>query len=763
MNTWNLNGTWRLKYRKPGDEWSEIPAEVPGNVELDLMRAGVLPDLTRGNNVYRALEFEECEWLYETVFRLDALPAERLRLVFDGIDCFATVRLNGAEAGRTANMLIAHAFDVTGLAVAGENRLEVAIAPAVAEGRRIPPSPSENAFPGNWESLRVRKAPHMYGWDIAPRLVSAGIWRGVRLETVPATAFRDIYWTTLEADPDSSRAKMLLAWDLIPGCAEWRKFRLSIRLSHDGETAFESVRPLFSTHGKQVIELTDARFWWPRGSGRPDRYEAELRLFDESGRMLAEDRQRIGIRTVRLSRTAVTGGPGKGDFSFYVNDRRIYIKGSNWVPLDALHSRDAARLEETFAMALDLNCNMLRCWGGNVYEDHAFFELCDANGVLVWQDFSLACFLYPQDREFCDAIRVEAEFIIRKLRNHPSLALWAGNNEIDSAGFDWGPLKSDPNRWDKLSREVLAQAVQTFDPVRDYLPSSPYYAPELIAEGAPHGRKPEDHLWGPRNDFKGDFYMKSNAHFVSEIGYHGCPSPASMRDMLDPEAVWPWRENDQWLTRAVRPMPGEDGYNYRIPLMARQIAVLFDSEPQTLEEFCLASQISQAEADKFFIEKWRSEKEWRGGLLWWNVRDCWPILSDAVVDWYGRRKLAYAYIKASQRDVCTIVTEAAQGVHRPVVVNDTSRPVSGVVTIRDGESGEVLLHADFCCAAGEPARLPGIPAPAAPALWISETRLSGDAEVGRNHYIAGPRPFELPRFRRWLKLLGYAADGFERE
>ena len=372
------------------------------------------------------------------------------------------------------------------------------------------------------------------------------------------------------------------------------------------------------------------------------------------------------------------------------------------MPLDALHSRDAARLEETFAMALDLNCNMLRCWGGNVYEDHAFFELCDANGVLVWQDFSLACFLYPQDREFCDAIRAEAEFIIRKLRNHPSLALWAGNNEIDSVGFDWWPLKSDPNRWDKLSREVLAQAVQTFDPVRDYLPSSPYYAPELIAEGAPHGRKPEDHLWGPRNDFKGDFYMKSNAHFVSEIGYHGCPSPASMRDMLDPEAVWPWRENDQWLTRAVRPMPGEDGYNYRIPLMARQIAVLFDSEPQTLEEFCLASQISQAEADKFFIEKWRSEKEWRGGLLWWNVRDCWPILSDAVVDWYGRRKLAYAYIKASQRDVCTIVTEAAQGVHRPVVVNDTSRPVSGVVTIRDGESGEVLLHADFCCAAGFP-------------------------------------------------------------
>ena len=163
MNTWNLNGTWRLKYRKPGDEWSEIPAEVPGNVELDLMRAGVLPDLTHGNNVYRALEFEECEWLYETVFRLDALPAERLRLVFDGIDCFATVRLNGVEAGRAANMLIAHAFDVTGLAVAGENRLEVVIAPAVAEGRRIPPSPSENAFPGNWESLRVRKAPHMYG------------------------------------------------------------------------------------------------------------------------------------------------------------------------------------------------------------------------------------------------------------------------------------------------------------------------------------------------------------------------------------------------------------------------------------------------------------------------------------------------------------------------------------------------------------------------------------------------------------------------
>ncbi len=763
MNSWNLNGTWLLKYRKPGDEWREVSAEVPGNVELDLMRAGVLPDLACGSNIYRALELEEYEWQYETVFRLEAVPTERLQLVFEGIDCFAVVRLNGREAGRAANMLIAHTFDVTGLAVAGENRLEVAIAPAVAEGRRIPPSPQENAFPVNWESLRVRKPPHMYGWDIAPRLVSAGLWRGVRLETVPAAAFRDVYWATLEADPASARARLLLAWDLVPGRREWRGLRLRIRLSRDGETAFENVRPLFSTHGKQQIELEKVRLWWPRGAGRPDRYEAELQLLDESGKVLAENRQRIGVRTIRLSRTDVTGGPGKGDFSFYVNGRRIYIKGTNWVPLDALHSRDAARLSETFAMVLDLNCNMLRCWGGNVYEDHAFFELCDANGVLVWQDFALACFLYPQDREFCDVIRTEAEFIIRKLRNHPSLALWAGNNEIDSACFDWGPLKFDPNRWDKLSREVLAQAVRYLDPARDYLPSSPYYAPALVAEGAPHNRKPEDHLWGPRDDFKGSFYMSSNAHFVSEIGYHGCPSPASMHDMFGSEAVWPWQGNDQWLTRAVRPMPGEESYNYRIPLMASQIAVLFDSEPQTLEDFSLASQISQAEALKFFIEKWRSEKEWRSGMLWWNVRDCWPIISDAIVDWYGRRKLAYDYIRASQRDVCAIVTDAVAGIHRPVVVNDTPEAVSGKVTIRDGETGRILLAAEFHCGADGLARLPGIPASAVPTLWLIETECSGKTETARNHYVAGPRPFRLPQFRRWLKLLGYAADGFGEE
>ena len=261
--------------------------------------------------------------------------------------------------------------------------------------------------------------------------------------------------------------------------------------------------------------------------------------------------------------TEILSKEGDGEFAFVVNGKRIFVKGSNWVPLDAFHSRDHQHLQKTMDMVADLNCNMIRCWGGNVYESNRFFERCDREGVMIWQDFSFACALYPQTPEFHNKVRREAEAIIPLLRNHPSLVLWAGNNEID-AFYTFAKPGCDPNVDDVISREVLASACRRLDPWRDYLPSSPYFGPELWKIGAPHDQRPEDHLWGPRDDFKGPFYTSSNAHFVSEIGYHGCPSRTSLEKMMTPENLWPWQENEEWLTHAVRPQPHGTAYNYRI-------------------------------------------------------------------------------------------------------------------------------------------------------------------------------------------------------
>ena len=611
-----LDGIWKLSYGQQTQDapatpqelaasyWPTIEAQVPGNVELDLINAQILPgDIERGDRIYALREFETCRWWYQTNFQTPTLEAgQRLELVLDGLDCMGSIWLNGHEVGQTDNMLIPHRFDVTDFLNKDKNELAVRIDSAVLEGRRHECQPLEFAFQTNWEALNVRKAPHMYGWDIMPRLVSAGLWRSVRLETVEPTRWRSVYWTTIRAEPESGKATLCVDWDFVTDRLDIDDLLVRIRLTRNGRDVHSSEHPVMSVHGRTMLELDNVEFWWPRGSGDQPLYDVTVELLDQN--VIDTYRGAIGIRTINLMRTPITTAESPGEFVFVVNGEKIFVKGTNWVPLDALHSRDSQHMKATCEMMADLNCNMVRCWGGNVYEDHEFFDFCDRNGVMVWQDFALSCAIYPQDDDFARRIRYEAAVIVKKLRNHASLALWAGNNEIDEI-YSWGGFKLDPNT-DHISRKVLAEVVRQLDPMRDYLPSSPYRSPEIMQhEADPYYLKPEDHLWGPRDNFKGPFYTGSPANFVSEIGYHGCPDPASLAEMMDPDYLWPWQDNEQWLTKAVRPHPDETAYNYRIQLMSSQIEVVFDALPDNLNDYALASQISQAEAKKFFIERWR--------------------------------------------------------------------------------------------------------------------------------------------------------------
>jgi beta-mannosidase len=591
----------------------------------------------------------------------------------------------------------------------------------------------------------------MYGWDIMPRIVSAGLWRRVRLEFTPATRWTEVYFATLRADAAKREARVMLDWQFATDQFDIDRWQVRVSLGRAGRILHQSTHAVVNPHDRLMLDLGAAELWWPRGYGGQPLYDLALELLDGQGRLLDAWRQHVGIRTVKLVRTDVTTPETPGEFAFVVNGEKIFAKGTNWVPLDALHSRDKQHLPATFAMIVDLNCNMIRCWGGNVYEDHDFFELCDRHGVLVWQDFALACAIYPQSDAFAAEIRREAEAVVRKLRNHASLALWAGNNEIDDAYGGWFGVHLDPNG-DRLSRRVLPEVVRQFDPLRDYLPSSPYHSPAIVAAGNRDRLKPEDHLWGPRDDFKSRFYTSSPAHFVSETGYHGCPDRRSLEQMMEPGFLWPWQENEQWLTHAVRPHVNMTNYNYRIPLMAKQTAVLFGGVPENLDDFILASQISQAEADKFFIEFSRAAKWRRSGILWWNVRDGWPIISDAVVDYYNRPKLAYHYIKRVQADVCAICREPEVGRHRLIIVNDTLAQAAGHVVVRSADDSQVLFEADYRAARNGSQVVGSIAQSNRPALWLIDWTVAG--QRFRNHYLAGPRPFKLDDYKGWLGALG---------
>ncbi len=742
----------------------DIPAFVPGNVEIDLQEAGVIEDPMIGDNVYDLRQYETYQWWYNRTFSKPEKPeGHRIELCLEGIDCIADVWLNDEKIARVENMFVEHHYDITDL-VREKNQLYICIHSTVLEARKYIRNNFGVRYDALAENVNIRKAPHMFGWDIMPRLVSAGIWRDVNLEIIPPTHWESVYWVTKNVDVENRSASMYVDWEFATERLDIDDLRLEISLERQGKVAFEKTIKVYTTISRERIEgLQEIDFWWPRGFGGAALYDASVKLLDSNGMVLCENLQQIGIRTVELDRTEVNTPENPGEFVFVVNGEKVFVKGTNWVPLDALHSRDLQHVEQAVGMLADLNCNMIRLWGGNVYESETFYELCDSNGIMVWQDFTMGCTTYPQSREFAEKIRVEAEKAIRRLRQHPSLVLWAGNNEND-VSLDWSGDQShiDPNT-DIISRQVLPLAVREYDPKTPYLPSSPFISSEVfqLNNRINPEASPEMHLWGPRGYYKAPFYTANRAKFVSEIGYHGCPSRESLEKMMEPGFVYPWTDgfqwNKQWQAKATMSHPNAETSRERNNLMINQVDILFGEVPTDLDTFIAASQVVQAEAMKYFVEFWRMNKFDRNGILWWNLRDGWPVVSDAIVDYYVNKKLAYHYIKKVQKDVCVMIgdeglVEDARGAGHPiVVVNDTREPVSGSLSITDAQTGRVVYRGTFQVDKNGKSIKGYLPDPGKTTLWLIEWELDG--EVLTNHYLAFKPPIELGQYLQWKALL----------
>ncbi len=365
---------------------------------------------------------------------------------------------------------------------------------------------------------------------------------------------------------------------------------------------------------------------------------------------------------------------------------------------------------------------------------------------MVWQDFSFACGSYPQDETFLGEVADEASRVIRALRNHPSLLLWAGDNEIDQI-FRHVGYREIHARTNRISREVLPRAVRDHDPFRPYIESSPcipYHMDDDLSV-------PEQHNWGPRDYFKGEFYGRTSAHFISEIGYHGCPVVSSLRNYISKDKLWPM-PNDEWDTHNTEYIVGERREYNRNLLMRNQVQALFGSVPESLEEFALASQISQAEAKKFFIEMVRARKWRRTGVIWWNLLDGWPQISDAVVDYYFTKKIAYHYIKRSQVPVCLIMREPENWRYTCIVDNNTRLDQPVEWRIEDGDTGALQAEGRTVARANENTFVAELPmVPGTQELFIMRWTLGGGQFA--NHYAAGYVPFDLSSYKKRLPII----------
>ncbi len=747
-----------------------VEANVPGNFELDLWHAGRCEDPFFGANVFDTQKYEDVHQYYFRTFTFSG-NKDGMHIDFEGIDTAAEVFLNGKCILVCENMFVSHTVCVEDHLVDGENELVVHIKPAVLFTRQFENDAMLSHQPYNYSSLYLRKAAGTYGWDILPRIVSGGLWRPVSLVRYEEVRIKDVFAHTISTDINSGMAEIKFVVDTDLGTDIAQNYSLEI----DGvcnDSSFHISNRLWHTSADLGTRISDAKFWMPRNYGEPNLYSVRVKLM-RGGDIIDETELRMGIRTVSLDRTSVIEPDGthfgKGEFCFYVNGQPIFAMGTNWVPADAFHSRDRERLNELLPMLNDLGCNMVRCWGGNVYEHEDFYDFCDENGILIWQDFAMACGAYPQDEMFADKLRVEVEQIVRKYRGYASLILWAGDNECDASMARWGgKVKRDPNG-NVLTRKVIPDVLTRLDLTRPYLPSSPYIDAEAYRTELP---TPEEHTWGPRDYFKGNYYRNTICRFASEIGYHGCPEPASLKKFISNDKLWNWREkgkeyaNDEWMAHAASPEHREyAAYAYRIPLMARHINTLFGKEFEDLDRFAAASQISQAEAKKYFIEKFRIERQWRTGILWWNLADAWPQISDAVVDYYGAKKLAYAYIRRSQEPLQLMCDEPSDGKISLCCASDLQKTVKIKWRVTDifDENREVL------CGENEitphtTVTVGNIPyANETPRYYLMTWEYESDGKTvsGKNHFVSFmEKKLDIEQYVEMMHRTGFDKDFF---
>ena len=737
MKTILLNGEWQLsgKPQEGGEGSLSLKAAVPGCVQLDLSSAGYLPeDLYLGENIKETEKFEDWEWRYERVF---TAPAERenVFIVFEGVDCLAEYYINGEKIGMSDNMLISHEFEIGKYLRDGENTVAVNIKSSVIAAHYADfDINSAMSWCSKPIEIALRRAPHSYGWDIMPRAVTAGLWRDVKIEV------RDkIYFSQLFFKPSLSECDAL--YELKCKWSDFKNVEIAFK-GICGESSFECRFPVKEKIGRRKIGINNPKLWWPYGYGEPNVYDITAQIYSD-GELIHEENTHFGLRTVTLEKTETTNGIN-GKFRLLVNGTEIMCKGSNWVPMDAFHSRDKQRYGRALELARDIGCNILRCWGGNVYEDNDFFDFCDRNGIMVWQDFAMACRIYSESDNFKKSLYDEAVNIIRKLRNHPSLVIWSGDNEIDlviSAIYD-------PNE-NTLTREVLPKAVRLNDIERPYIASSPYLSREAYNMHGSGVTYPEAHLWGPRDYFKSDYYKQSKAHFVSETGYFGCPSLTSIKKFITPERVWPYKNNPEWILHSSDQREND----CRVIQMEKQVKQLFGEVPENPEDYITASQISQAEAKKYFIERVRTDRPRKTGIIWWNLIDGWPQMSDAVVDYYYDKKIAYRYIKRSQAPFVIAAGEISSWSLPIYACNDTQEKKCGTYRVKDAETEAILLESKFEIDENTASLISELP------VYYSEHKIliiewETNSGKGFNHYLCGYPPIDFRKYKHLMQKCG---------
>ena len=670
--TMTLSSGWR--FRQAGkDEWH--PATVPGCIHTDLLANKLIEDPFFRDNEKSLQWIGKTDWEYQTTFELtpDILRRQNIELIFAGLDTYADVSLNGTVVLNADNMFRTWRIACKTVLKAGANTLAVRFRSPINEVLPIMtrlnyklPAPNDQ---GEKTSPFTRKAPYQFGWDWGPRFVTSGIWRPVLLEAWNEARISDLRVRTQSLSTESG----LLTADVEVTASTVCPVHVSVEsLAENPADKIRLDRQVQLSPGVNHVSIDftiqHPQLWWPNGLGPHPLYEFRAHILTGAGNS-DQLSVRTGLRTLELNQTADRWGK---TFQFVVNGVPVFAKGANWIPADSFPTRVTKdKYRQLIESARDCGMNMLRVWGGGIYENDDFYNLCDEAGILVWQDFMFACSMYPADQHFLDNVRAEATDNVKRLRDHPCLAIWVGNNEIEAAWMHWGWKESLPaSLWDdykKLFNGVLPEVCAALDPSRLYWPSSP----SANLEADPESQRMGDlHYWEVRHGGKPfSEYEKQFPRFMSEYGFQSMPQIETVESYTVPV--------DRDISSPV--MVSHQRHPRGNQLIAEYMRREYPA-PRDFESFLYVSQILQAEGIKIGAEHLRRIMPRNMGSLYWQLNDCWPGASWSSIDYTGRWKALQYYSRRFYADLL-VSPHIEDGNVSFYIVSDRLEPTSAQLLV----------------------------------------------------------------------------------
>lgn len=664
-----LNGRWQFSEMGIGN-W--LPASVPGTVHTDLFKNGVIEEPFFSDNEKKLQWIEEKNWEYKLIFSIDdaVFKNSNIDLIFEGLDTYAKVYLNDTLIICADNMFKSWQYECKRLLKKENNKLYIQFFSPVNVADSIAGISGVKLPGGN--QVFIRKAPYHFGWDWGPRFATSGIWRPVYIQAWSKVKIEDV--TFQQRKITREEAELYVPYFI--NCGEKDLYTVTIKDISNKITYAEKTDSLFEGYNLDFFNFTlyNPRLWWTRELGTPEIYTFRFEV-KKNNYVVDEKIYNIGIRKIELIREKDSVGES---FYFKLNDVPIFIKGANYIPSDNFLPRVSKdKYEEIIKNCNRSNINLLRVWGGGVYEDEEFYRQCDFNGILVWQDFMFACGMYPGDSAFLKNVRIEVSQNISRLKNHPCIALWCGNNEIDEGWKNWGwqkqfgyTKKDSEKIWKdylKIFEGIIPEVLENVLPSASYIPTSP-----KIGWGHAESLKVGDsHYWGVwwgNEPF--DTYRKKIPRFMSEYGFQGFPDMKTIESFTLPEDRYLY--SNALKNHQKHPVGFETINNY---LMEEY------GEPMDLHDYIYKSQLLQGYGMLTAIEAHRRAKPYCVGTVYWQLNDCWPVVSWSGIDFYGRWKALQYFVKEGYNEVLVSPVEEDELI-KIYIVSDNLCKITGLLKMR---------------------------------------------------------------------------------